>query len=337
MTVHLISVGLSVLRSLEEPYDALASDDGLLHSILDADPRPHELLTGGLDADRAQARTWMTDAFGSVSSASAVSLRELAGQVRPEKWPRHVSAELDTFARVSGGSFVLGPNDIAVLICSDTPKGLLAGAWNAVAAVGGDFSRIRYASSPEEPSVFARGHVILVRVAGMDAGNDGFKDAMRGLGLLARHLFASGVLSREEEFRFYLSGGFKAAVPYLIGLAEAIRSVDDECLRLLGVSGLTPVPEPCWPVRAYVQHETAPLDAKPIEVPLRRLIAQSVRKELSGYNESGKRPGRPGWSQLEGYAYDVTGKPGNETCRLTPFGEGLRALFGTERQRPGGQ
>ena len=34
--------------------------------------------------------------------------------------------------------------------------------------------------------------------------------------------FESGQLVKGEEFRFYLSGGFKAAIPYLIGLAEAV-------------------------------------------------------------------------------------------------------------------
>lgn len=341
MTVHLISVGLSVLRSLEDPHKVLQSGGGLLDPVLDADPRPHELLSGGRDADRVRADEWMSAEFGPDSGESAGPLRDLAGRVRPGKWPRHMSAELDTFARVTGGSFLLRSDDIAVLICSDTPEGLLAGAWNALAAADGEFSRIRYASGPGEPSVLggARGSVVLVRVTGMDAGNDEFRDAMRGLGFLARNLFASGTLRPGEEFRFYLSGGFKAAVPYLIGLAEAIRSVDDKCLNLLGATDLTPVPEPCWPVAAYVQHETAPLNSKPIRVPLRRLVADSVRDELAGYDDSGLRPGRPGWNLLEGYAYDAQKKKwGKEqTCRLTPFGEGLRALFGTGRQRPGDQ
>lgn len=338
MTVHLISVGLSVLRSLEEPRKPLESDSGLLDAVLDASPRPDKLLTPSgtreTDTDRERASEWMAGTFGIASPPGP--LRELAGRIRPWKWPRKMSAELDTFARASGGGkFVLGRTDIAVLICSDTLKGLLAGAWNAVAIAGGDFGRIRYVADPADPSAFdgdARGHVVLVRVTGMDAGHKGFRDAMRGLGFLARHLFESGTVSSGEEFRFYLSGGFKAAFPYLIGLAEAVRSVDDECLP----EGLT-VPEPCWPVTAYVQHETAPLDANPIRVPLRRLIAASVREELSGYDESGERPGRPGWSLLEGYAYDVEKKKwrGGEMSKLTPFGEGLRALFGTNRHRPG--
>ena len=54
------------------------------------------------------------------------------------------------------------------------------------------------------------------------ADETGFRRAMAGLGLLARRIFESGQLVKGEEFRFYLSGGFKAAIPYLIGLAEAV-------------------------------------------------------------------------------------------------------------------
>ena len=247
-----------------------------------------------------------------------------------------MSAETETFGhvqRTDGLSF--GDGDIAVLVCSDTPRGLLAGIWNALAVNGGHLDRVRYIPDAAEGGASfdgLRGCVVLVRVAGMDAADSrGFGQAMSALGFLARRLFASGDLSRAEEFRFYLSGGFKAAIPYLVGMAEAVRSVDDTCLRPLGKAGLMPASGP-WPVSAYMLHEDAGPNAPAIRLPLRRLVAESVRKELTGW-ESGRRTGKPDWGLLEGYAYEVTGgAPGGETYELTAFGTGLRALFGLSRE-----
>ena len=140
---------------------------------------------------------------------------------------------------------------------------------------------------------------------------------MDGLGTLGRNLLRSGELTGGEAFRFYLSGGFKAAIPYLIGLAEGLRSVDLS-----------------HPVDAFVQHETAGPGAPPIRLPLRRLIAAQVEEELAGYDSSGVRKGVPGAALLTGYAYEVSGN--GKKCTLTAFGEGLRALFGVPPEGYGG-
>ena len=91
-----------------------------------------------------------------------------------------------------------------------------------------------------------------------------------------------------------------------------------------------------YPVQAFVLHETAGPKAPPIRLPLRRLVAAAVRQELTGYDQAGRRTGRPGSGLLDGYAYEVSGRPGKETCQLTAFGEGLRVLFGVTAERPGG-
>jgi hypothetical protein len=323
-------VGLSLLRKLRDPDGELPPGSGdLAAAIRRSDPRPADLLDPG--ATRPEASEWLAEALA--GGAPAALLLEVAEAVQLPRWPLSMSAELETFAKVQqSGTFTLGRGDIAVLICSDTPEGLLAGLWNAVALVGGDLARVRYvpdASSVPDPSRAlgdVRGKVVLARVTGMDAGNAGFRDAMGGLGLLARHLFASKSLTQGEEFRFHLSGGFKAAIPYLIGMAEAIRSVDATCLSDLGAANLMPKYGP-YPVTAYVAHETVETDLPPIRLPLRLLDAEAVRYELKEFGKS-LRHGLPDGALLNGYAYECSGKKGTEVCTLTAFGQGLRELFG---------
>jgi hypothetical protein len=136
-----------------------------------------------------------------------------------------VSGELKTLARIPGTGYPLSRADTAVLACSDTSGGLLAGRWNAIALTGGDLSRVRYLGCPDAPLGPVRGHALVVRVPGLDAGEeDGFRRAMGGLGTLGRNLLQSGELRRGEPILFCLTGGYKATMPYLIGLAEGLRA-----------------------------------------------------------------------------------------------------------------
>lgn len=335
MTVHLISVGVSVLERLEKPGEKLGGDPALAAAIRSG--KAHLLLAQAGIPDHQRddrASDWLAgalaaDADPGRSPADAARLAEVIGKVKPGRWPSRVSAEAETFDRTPEARYPLARDDIAILVCSDTPRGLLAGLWDALALTGGEISRVRYLPAPDSPLVEIRGNAVLVRVPGLDAGSrDGFRRAMGGLGLLARNLFASRQLRHAEDFRFYLSGGFKAAVPYLIGLAEAVRSVDVTRLRQLGVADLMPGGGPPYPVRAFVLHETAARGTSAIELPLRLLVADSVREELTGFGASGTRAGVRGYGLLSGYAYEVRGPAGRETCELTAFGEGLRALFG---------
>ncbi len=340
MTVHLISVGLSMLDALADPSQKLTGKPDLIGAI-DRE-QPFRLFEAeGIGEDRDAANKWLAGALGADgapghNAASAARLRELATAIRPDLWPLDMSAETATFDRVPGTSFPLRSTDIAVLICTDTPRGLLAGVWNALVLTDADLTRIRYLPEPGGQLGDIKGHAVLARVPSMDAADEtGFRRAMAGLGLLARRIFESGQLVKGEEFRFYLSGGFKAAIPYLIGLAEAVRSIDKQRLRDLGVEHVMPDDGP-YPVQAFVLHETAGPKAPPIRLPLRRLVAAAVRQELTGYDQAGRRTGRPGSGLLDGYAYEVSGRPGKETCQLTAFGEGLRVLFGVTAERPGG-
>lgn len=335
MTVNVISVGVSVLDALADPDDKIGNA-GLAGAVRRAAPAGLFTREGIGKDDRRGASDWLAAALDIGDSRRRDTLAEVAAAARPAEWPLDISAETETLGHVDRTSeSPFGSADIAVLICSDTPRGLLAGVWNALKVTGGDLNRVRYIpDAAARGATFngLRGCAVLVRVPGMDAADSkGFGKAMSALGFLARRLFASGNLAKAEEFRFYLSGGFKAAIPYLVGMAEAVRSVDVDLLKRLGKAHLMPATGP-WPVSAFILHEDAEPNAPAIRLPLRRLVAESVRKELTGW-ETGQRTGKPDWGLLEGYAYEVTdGAPGRETYELTAFGTGLRALFGLSRE-----
>jgi hypothetical protein len=307
----MISVGLSIRDAFRAPRQKLAAQPGLLSSVTKV--KPDMLLTdaGIAGGDREAASSWLAGALAPPGDPGhdAKAADRLASRVRavtPEIWPADLSAELETFRRMPQVTFPLSVQEIAVLVCSDTPDGLLAGVWNAIGLTGGDLSRVRYLADPGGPLGPVRGNALVVRVSGMDAGSaSGFQQAMGGLGTLGRDLLGAGGLSPEEEFRFYLSGGFKAAIPYLIGLAE----------------GLASLPE-AGPVRAFVLHETSQ-QSPPIELPLRKMAPRRVREELAALTGQPSKAAPP-TDFLDGYAYEQT----SDGWQLTPFGVGLKALFG---------
>ncbi|MGH3797664.1 MAG: hypothetical protein ACRDSP_22570 [Pseudonocardiaceae bacterium] len=303
MTIHLISVGLSLMDTLRGGPRLRNADRSLAASI--AREKPWEIL----GTERAAASGWLTGALATESSNARDSdraglLAETTGRIQPHLWPGQFSAELDTFARDPAVKLPLDVADVAVLVSSDTAGGLTAALWNAVALAGGDLARVRYLADPTAPIGAARGQAVLARVPGLDAGDSrGFSEAMRGLGSLG-HSLRYGVAGEGEAFRCYLSGGFKAAIPYLIGLAEGLRSLPDT-----------------GPVDAVVLHELTEFD--PIRLPLRRMAPEMVAEELRGFDGDGVRRHDSGPGFLDGYAYEKHGS----TWQLTPFGEGLRALF----------
>jgi hypothetical protein len=316
VAIQLISVGLSIREGLRNPARWMRNDPGLADAI--SRERPDELLArAGAGHDLAAANAWLAVALASPDAGrEAAELSALVKGIRPDRWPPAISGELKTLARIPGAGYPLSVKDTAVLIGSDTLGGLSAGLWNAIALTGGDVSRVRYLARPDLPPGPVRGCAVVVRVPGLDAGDEeGFRRAMGGLGALGRNLVRSGDLGKGEPFSFCLTGGFKATMPYLIGLAEGLRSLD---------SG--------HPVNAFILHETAAPQAPPIRLPLRRLIASQVEQELSGFDRRGMRATKPSPSLLDGYAYEAA----NGRCELTAFGEGLRALFGVAPERAGG-
>lgn len=332
MTVHLISVGVSVLEAMKHP-DPDRIDRDLSQACHDT--QAFSTLTFDFtDSEREAASRWVAEALPESGKPARVGqLRDIAADLDIGRWPPRISAEIETFRYAPGGrAFPLREDDIAILICSDTARGLLAGVWNALGLVSGDFSRVVYLPEPDKGIGNVRGKAVIARVKDMDAASSQqFRGAMRRLGALARGLLASRCLTADDDFLFYLSGGFKAAIPYLIGMAEATRSLDKTRLSELGVAGLLPE-SGVFPVRAFVMHEMSDPPV-PIELPLRRLITTAIRRELAGFT-GGICRGTLESTLLEGYAYEPV--PGGDGYQLTPFGEGLEMLFSRPAESHGG-
>ncbi|MGH3329580.1 MAG: hypothetical protein ACRDPT_17610 [Streptomycetales bacterium] len=301
MTAHLISVGKSLLEFFAAPDEFV--DAALAERI--ADVKPHRMIvnqTGGPEPVDAWLRRCLVDR----DPETLDRLGDACEKITPRLWPARVSAELDTFARVPSSRVPMDPADIAVLISSDTADGLIAALWNAVALAHGDLDRILYLSDPEDGLEVEPGNAVVARVRGMDVGDEsGFRTAMRGFGVLGGQLARRWEGQEDVPFRCYLSGGFKAAIPCLISLAEGLRSLPGK-----------------RPVDAYVLHELT--EGPAIKVPLRFLPPEVVREELTRFSDGSSRH-PPKDRRLEGYAYE---EHKAECCwRLTPHGEGLLALF----------
>lgn len=309
MAVHVISVGVSLRDSLADTRRSLSGTPALITAIKEG--KPLLVMNNGAMGSGDAASQWLAGALAAKGNperdeAAAARLAEVSAEVKPATWPSGLSAELDTFARVTESAPRIGSGDIAILISSDTAAGLLAGLWNAIVLADGKPDRVRYLANAGQSPEGLRGHVALVRVRGLDAGDEqGFRQAMHGLGMLGRRLLDKGEIEPDEPFLFYLSGGFKAAIPYLIGLAEGLRSLPGNRA-----------------VEAYVLHDTT--RSRPIGLPLRYIAPEIVQQELGGWGQSEIRSAPPKGQWLNGYAYE----PHAGGWRRTAFGEGLSALFG---------
>jgi hypothetical protein len=233
MTVALISVGISLLEALDDPRHNLArTEQQMIQSILTV--KPQRLFEDNGTDDPEKASHWLAGALAAEDDAArnqnaADRLGEYVAGVQPSRWPSRLSAELETFDAMPGRGIPHSREDVAVLICSDTVRGMAAGLWNAAVLTGGDLTRVSYLPGPDRLPREVSGRVLIARIPGLDAGTEaGFVNAMRGLGVLAKRLIEETDVGPAESFDCYLSGGFKAAIPYLIGLAEGIRSLEGD-------------------------------------------------------------------------------------------------------------
>jgi hypothetical protein len=314
VTIHLVSVGKSILDFLADPHrDALGIDEKLADCIAEATPT---LLQEVHDTTPEQAAALLRRCLVEKDAELVDALAAMCARIKPGDWAARVSAELATFANAGEIGSGLPNSDVAVLLTSDTSEGMSAGLWNALALTRADIGRVRYltdltaASAAEIASL--RGSAVIVRVRNLDARNAAdFRAAMGYLGLLGKSLLDQ-VAGEAEPFRFYLSGGFKATIPYLIALAEWTHSLTRA------------------PVSAWVLHETTDTA---IELPLRRLRKDVIDTELKHFvhDVSDRRP--EGGMLLEGYAYEQ--QEGTRGWELTPFGAGLRALYGMAGEATG--
>jgi hypothetical protein len=302
MTVHVISVGVNLLDAFTSPDKFGDRSRAVRHHRRDI----QALVPQGADTAAADSAL---RAYLPPTGVLPPAWAALVAAVRPDRWPATVSAEVQTFVAAQA-TRPISADDVVFLLATDTASGLLAAVWNAFALTGGP-AAVRYLTDPLQPLRDPRGTAVILRVPGMDAGDvDGFRQAMRWLGT-----FGGGVLlplaGYDEPVRLHLSGGFKASIPYLIALAEALRSQRDD-------------------IKACVLHESAASAsglAKPIDLPLRHVRPDVLTAELGCFPDGGTFSRRgPEELILDGYAYEKVSPP-EQGYQLTPFGEGLRALL----------
>lgn len=311
MTIHLVTVGTTVRRYLVERG------------------RPEGLVGGGelrdaewLRVDRHRPDT-VADLFQGLSAGDGDRRSRAAEAVRAgevAEWPGDASAESGTISACCDEARVR-PRDAVVLLLTDTVEGMLSGFWVAahlLEATNQDaFEDLRFLDDVPTSDVdldaqafHARGHVLAVRVRDLQMTHpDDARLAMHRLGLVGRLVHRS--LAEHEDVIVHLSGGYKATLPFLLGIAEGLHSL------LPGERGPR--------VRAVVAHEDG--RGRTIAVPLRRLDLDAVRRELGGFDANKTRT-RPEPEYLAGYAYDaLPGTRGRDRWELTPYGAGLVSLL----------
>lgn len=316
MTCHIISVGTGMKEFFDNPFrlEAASLSDEARDKVEKARD-DNELTAGGRAAGEAYknrigdsgeiASRWLAERLSTPRGTTEYdALAKVAARLNPPGWPKNTCAELDTFARVNATA-----GDRIILIATDTVRGLTSALWVALALTG-DLDRVQYSSDSRNPLIAPPGHVVIARVPGMDAAHGrGFRTAMGALGLIGCDLVRgrgerSAVLGADEAVTFHLSGGFKAAIPYLIGIAEGLRTV-----------------HPNRSIEAVLLHDSSD---ELIELPLRRLRIDWARNELRRFDDKGRCREALPHTNLEGYAYVPHEDGGYE---LTAFGVGLIPLI----------
>ena len=124
MTVHVISVGVSILEHLKEPRSDLKAKPRLAREIERCEPWALLVKADAHQHGDAASR-WLVRALAGTEDPghdpqAAKRLSEMIHAIQPGQWPDEFSAELDTFGRAHDAGRPLPQSDIAVLVCSDT-------------------------------------------------------------------------------------------------------------------------------------------------------------------------------------------------------------------------
>jgi hypothetical protein len=296
-TLHLVPTGLSIAEGLRtgrgRPADGAAArraPDNLAHLV--------EAFQEHADRDRA-----VSDLIRHHAEAGAVAAPAAVRQLQLTRWDRNLSAELHSLAESHVRLETGAGASAVVLVATDTDDGLLCATLNALALPGA--RALRYAPAPDRIQECTPATVTIVKIPGMDLAHaDDFTTAMRHLGLLGRRLHE---LHPTTPVKFHLSGGYKAAMPFFISIAEGLRTLRDDP----------------GTITACCLHEQTQGVNRLIAVPLRYFpgrMQQLARSDIDAVAD-GRRPVH---HVAEGWAYEETG---DGRYRLTPFGEGLRVLL----------
>ena len=205
-TIHIISVGTSINKQLGNTRKRHYLPDPLVNGFGDSE-----------DVDDL-VQHLATTLTGTGEVPSGVGLRSIN-----DGRERACSAELEVlnYAEVSP------ERDVIVLVASDTLAGISAVVWVwATLAIHDERWRpVRVLGTPDGFSFTSTDKVIIVRVPGLRSTTDEmFAACMASLGHLMGETRKK--LHRSDYFNvdIHLSGGYKAALPYLLALTELLNS-----------------------------------------------------------------------------------------------------------------
>jgi hypothetical protein len=239
--VHVVPVGISLLGRITA--GALPALEPVLR------PTPAQIVGNPAGAVRERLRS-------ATRADTVLPLDRLlddvqVGQLRhPDS--RALSAEWSTIHAARANQ----PGaDAIILLATDTDEGLRSALFVAARYP----TEIHYLDDPlrwDLPPQVIPGNVYLCRVPGLDLARSNLATPVwRALGRLGR-LVADDARHADRQVMFHLSGGYKAVLPYLMVMAETLRSI--LCDKELCTSAST--------VRAAALHESS---ADLVDVPIR--------------------------------------------------------------------
>jgi hypothetical protein len=208
--LHVVTVGRSIL-------DRLDSNLPRLRSVLDP-----ALLT-----PRSVGDTLCELTRAGEIDPTALLPDDAAADIRDASW--RLTAEWTSLKAYRAAPAAI-PDAAVIYVASDTEDGLRAAtlvALHDTRAGNGYNSVLRYQQVPDpEPLIVDHtGRVVVVRVPGLDFSSSRKEGdrTWRALGDLGRTV-ARTAQANGWSVVLHLSGGFKAAIPYLLVMAEGIRT-----------------------------------------------------------------------------------------------------------------
>lgn len=324
MTVHIVPVGLSLAESLDSNGSDHDVPDGILTEWRGQRDENDGGLKLGLDGHNVDSSALLNRAFGSqpgcspsnssdaphVSEQSLHEFLQVIDTADVANWncKAGMSAEIDA---LRAHDVDLDDDDLVVLLASDTTKGLANALWNALALAEGDQKRVWYRDSLDHvrPAGGIRQQIVVMRVPYLDVESKGeFPRALQSLTGLAELIEGHGVprdeklVGKKEDLVFHVTGGYRSTLPYLIAIAEWLRSlrVGKVSAQLLPKKG-----------------------GATMSLPLRKLDEHDVKDELGVFTGGTRTLKLPQTRLLLGYAY--TERLGG--FELTDFGRSMRTLF----------
>lgn len=227
--IHVVPVGTSLLRRFQETTNGLPaavrtaiSPPALSPARVDSQVR-HELARVTDEAHHLRVESLL---HPNADTASDVS-RTFTGL------PADICAELNSLDK-SGHRDDL-PRETVVLVATDTDDGLRAGALLAHTLATRAGTTPLYIDDPADadtgmPAALDRAQVLLVRIPNLDLNPVHDKqpnaDTWRALGAVGRTVAHTACHTLFDwSITFHLSGGYKALLPHLLVLAEAVHTV----------------------------------------------------------------------------------------------------------------